>query len=1291
MGTKYSTQENFIYALLSICIHIIIFLVLNIMPHNNLSLSWKHISKVSQRGINDKLFKNMEIINLTASNENKDQKTKPADKVEKKDKVKYITPFKSNLKVDFANNKEEPNKEKLVFEKRIAEIKNPTSSKNLTFVPPIKVTRGIRSISEKSPLTSHLEEKNVEMKSEIEAKEIEQPLPLVPVGDEKLSKAYNRIIDDKIINPKEIQVDKKSEEKRPEKIKVQSEKERALIQDNFLKQDREANIKKEIKTIKSNKIADISSKEEPDRKKIESQALIKDVEKNIRMSESKLVINQDALIKTLEKIKEIELDDADVILEARGDKKSGKIFRKTLEQKIVKDINRILKKIESKTAEKIELKSNKVSSDARSNAAKQILISEAKSKKEISSIKIANKSLSDSGIEDPEVQKSDIPTITTELENKIKKVGFEHKLYPGSAQGTLEANMKNITGFEPIPVNPKGYEKIANAKYSENKSIASANDKLDKNFDVKKIQKIEVENKKEKNIKSGSFAKQQVVIKSNIKEVSKAIPVKHVSQKEEYNEQIEDFMELNNLLKKIDKETLAVAGLITEQKTFNNEIQEIANDKEDVPIDYEEEKKMSKINQKITKEYIKVAKVSDDNSAPKILEKVEITKDKDISQKQNNISKNFKYKAKLKEEANIPAKQIANGIKTDSNNDNVKAVKRERVLDRNPMNASRSKTVPLTVVSRGGQVTMNTKEKYTYEEMKKIEKKIKNMNKDEIYFSPSVKKSDIKILLDKKDIESKYPERERVEKRENLTPAVKQAVIVKEIVKQQETKPEISVEQKPKIEIEKKPIIESEQKNIKQESTDKKEIVEKNQIKDIVKKNIKIFEKEQGKIKAFKEMEVSKAKIGDNDKHKVPNIVFISHNAARTLGKGDELEVVLEGDRGNIAYFDIGLYHTKISLTEVSPGIYRGVYRVIDGDNVNNAPVIGYLTDKEYNQSFMVASKAINIDTTPGITIATPTGTSVDNEMQSVTGIVDDSKVKNVVLSVNSDRHVVQVENGFFKFDVKLKRGKNIIEVKCEDSKGIVRVDRKEVDFSVYMETGIKVTITSPSDGEIVNLLENQMVEICGSVSDPLITTAKLTGNNLSMDIKVINGYFSQKVVPVGKVNSYVVEAKNKAGEFGISEPVTVTTIGLRLYDVIIALNWNVPDADMDLVLRNPEGKSISHKSRTSDVPKSKIALSDKRGDIMYNLNSDALSAKLEWYNNDKLVRNEIVFIRPAISGVYTILSRNFKSTRPVSATLSIRFNETKNSARLNVRQFGPKTLDINDEWEITLLCLPKD
>ncbi|MBI4650486.1 hypothetical protein HY745_04210 [Candidatus Desantisbacteria bacterium] len=589
-------------------------------------------------------------------------------------------------------------------------------------------------------------------------------------------------------------------------------------------------------------------------------------------------------------------------------------------------------------------------------------------------------------------------------------------------------------------------------------------------------------------------------------------------------------------------------------------------------------------------------------------------------------------------------------------------IKIKRTIDRN-VKASAGKKSPLTIVSVGGSVREVEGKIPTIEEVKMMKKVM-----------DKIEKGEIPLLVNKAKVDDKIPDM----KKESGNLKEEENKILSEI----EAKVAFKIAyDKGQIPIEKINDNESlsQIEKLSQEGLSEKVFsagnMEKGNGRDTGTMNEKKLKESGASEKSSKKIDqhlreiVTKIKnINADLSGYPPNITLVTHNGILTLGLGDELEVTLEGDAGKTASFDIGLYKTKNSMIEVSPGVYMGTYRIIEGDNIIGANLVGYLKDSSDNESFMVASRSVNIDTTPGITIISPTSSSVDNPFQTVTGVIDDLRFKNILLQVNEVINTVPVVKGYFSFDIKLKEGKNVIEARFPNSSSGKGAYRIELNFVQYKDTGPKVTILYPQDGQIVDIIKSPVIKIRGTVSDPRITKAKLISNGIAMDINVKNGEFSQEVITLADVNSYLVEVVNKSGVGGLSNPITIKTVGLKKYDALISLTWDTPKAELDLELESPRGKSLSYKSRSYSMP----------------------GAKIEMYTKKDLVCQEIISLRETDAGMYSLVVVNY-DPHPANATINIIFKDPKDSNKVNNKIFGPKIVSFGNEWQLDFVCLPED
>ncbi len=98
-----------------------------------------------------------------------------------------------------------------------------------------------------------------------------------------------------------------------------------------------------------------------------------------------------------------------------------------------------------------------------------------------------------------------------------------------------------------------------------------------------------------------------------------------------------------------------------------------------------------------------------------------------------------------------------------------------------------------------------------------------------------------------------------------------------------------------------------------------------------------------------------------------PNITILTQDTKNRPKKaGDEIKVVMQGDKGMAATFDIGEYRKDMLMKEVEPGWYLGSYKVLPGDNVSKAVITGHLKDTTGSRADWVdALGTVALDTVP--------------------------------------------------------------------------------------------------------------------------------------------------------------------------------------------------------------------------------------------------------------------------------------------------------------------------------------
>lgn len=91
-------------------------------------------------------------------------------------------------------------------------------------------------------------------------------------------------------------------------------------------------------------------------------------------------------------------------------------------------------------------------------------------------------------------------------------------------------------------------------------------------------------------------------------------------------------------------------------------------------------------------------------------------------------------------------------------------------------------------------------------------------------------------------------------------------------------------------------------------------------------------------------------------------ITSITHSADRPLRAGETLTVTIRGTPGGQATFDIFGVAQGVPMTEISPGVYRGSYRIRPEDNVLSAGVFGHLRVGGVEAVLVQAGELVSID-----------------------------------------------------------------------------------------------------------------------------------------------------------------------------------------------------------------------------------------------------------------------------------------------------------------------------------------
>ena len=94
-----------------------------------------------------------------------------------------------------------------------------------------------------------------------------------------------------------------------------------------------------------------------------------------------------------------------------------------------------------------------------------------------------------------------------------------------------------------------------------------------------------------------------------------------------------------------------------------------------------------------------------------------------------------------------------------------------------------------------------------------------------------------------------------------------------------------------------------------------------------------------------------------------PRILGILSNAAESpFGLGKVISIAMQAESNGSAVFDIGNYRRALPMSEKSPGVYVGEYRVQDGDMIRQAALVATLRSRNGLLSSWYDTGLVNID-----------------------------------------------------------------------------------------------------------------------------------------------------------------------------------------------------------------------------------------------------------------------------------------------------------------------------------------
>lgn len=134
----------------------------------------------------------------------------------------------------------------------------------------------------------------------------------------------------------------------------------------------------------------------------------------------------------------------------------------------------------------------------------------------------------------------------------------------------------------------------------------------------------------------------------------------------------------------------------------------------------------------------------------------------------------------------------------------------------------------------------------------------------------------------------------------------------------------------------------------------------------------------------------------------------------------------------------------------------------------------------------------------------------------------------------------------------------------------------------------LDVEITSPRDGARIDITDNAVIDVVGSVDDPAVESATVTLNGYPLTIDVSGGVFQSKVALSAGPNRLKVAMRNAGGLVGESREITVIGVVVPRYDIQVATTASKSCGPLKSDLRlgmHPLAQSYSPYKGSVDVP----------------------------------------------------------------------------------------------------------
>jgi len=308
----------------------------------------------------------------------------------------------------------------------------------------------------------------------------------------------------------------------------------------------------------------------------------------------------------------------------------------------------------------------------------------------------------------------------------------------------------------------------------------------------------------------------------------------------------------------------------------------------------------------------------------------------------------------------------------------------------------------------------------------------------------------------------------------------------------------------------------------------------------------------------------------------------------------------------------------------------------------------------------------------PLVIITEPRKGEVAMSCQKVAGRIGGG-IARAFLRINDDNQVVTVADGSFEAYVSLRPGINSITVLAWDLDGNLGKDSIKVIYSPLTDAP-KVEIVAPVDWASYDITEDRVITVEARTDDASITEGWLSVNNMPRKVGFEHGAVRQELTLLPGLNELYFEVVDKQGRAGRSETVRVDTFDARPKDLVAALFWDSPTADLDLHVWDSFGHHTFNEAKGPFVSDAAIPCAMLDMDRKGGYGPEVFSLESA---------------EPEVYSFYAKYNPGVKDTEAV-AYLRVLLYGDEPSRRI-MRTFGPRRMDeYNPAWEPAIVKMPE-